>query len=760
LILSLSGMHLRTYVDITTTIFTVDLSESMRNKQDEVKMFIDKSLEYTSENDRVGVVTFGQRSEIENAVSDDLKMIEFQTNPGEEFTNIEDSLKLARGIIPDNTKKRIVLLTDGEENIGNSLNKSNLLKYNDVELKVYKVDKIDRPEVQLTNVDIPRALYQNQRFNIVANIYSNIKTKSKLTLYADRQVVGQEEVTIEKGENKFVFEDVATEGGFKPYKIVIEPDEDTILQNNTYSAFTEVEGTAKILLVDGENDGGREIYKILTSAKIDVDYVKDREVPRTLPELLKYKAIVMSDVSLENINNDYINILRNYVRDYGGGLVVTGGENSYALGGYYQTPLEEILPVNMEMKIKGEVPNLGLMLVIDKSGSMEGSLEFSKIELAKEAAVRALDSLRIKDKIGVIAFDGSVQWVVDLSNVDKKEDIKNAIGTIRAGGGTSILPALDEAYLKLKDVDTKLKHVILLTDGYAEREGYSELIENMQESGITISTVAVGEGADIALLESIAREGKGRYYQVDEYSNIPKIFTKETFLAAKTYINNRKFVPKVGSYHDIINPFMNGIPELDGYIGASSKDRAEVILWSDKEDPILAAWQYGLGNSVAWTSDINGKWTSDYLTSEEGQQFFRNMIEWTISSNENSNLLVESNIVDDKGELLIRNAGDFSEEYKTKVLITTPEVETMDLEVKSSKPGEYIAKFPAIEQGVYIVNINQYKEDEIINNVNYGVAVNYPKEYDFTSLENRLDILVNKTEGKYITKPDEVFTKY
>ena len=187
----------------------------------------------------------------------------------------------------------------------------------------------------------------------------------------------------------------------------------------------------------------------------------------------------------------------------------------------------------MEMKIKGEVPSLGIMLVIDKSGSMGGQGVYSKIEIAKEAAIKALDSLKPKDKIGVIAFDGAAQWVVEFTDIKNKDDIIDSIGTIRAGGGTSIIPALDEAYLALKDADTKQKHIILLTDGQAESSGYYQLLENINKAGITVSTVAVGQGADEYLLSTIAEEGNGRYYFVDDFSTIPHIFTKETMLWLK-----------------------------------------------------------------------------------------------------------------------------------------------------------------------------------------------------------------------------------
>ncbi|QZY56105.1 VWA domain-containing protein [Crassaminicella profunda] len=759
-ILSLSGLHIKSYVDQVTTIFAVDLSESTLKNKDDFKAFIEESLKYTSKNDQVGVLTFGKEIQIETSLSDTIKNIEFQTNPGKNYTNIENALKISRSIIPEESRKRIVLLSDGEENIGNSMNEAFLMKEENIDFKVLKLNKNIGKEVQLSSVEVPKILYENQSFGIKINIWSNIATNVKIKLYSGRSLVGEKEVFVQKGENSFVFKDVAKSNGFGSYKVVIDPKQDTNMENNTYETYTEVQGKPKILLIDGESNGGRELSKILKSAALDVNTIKAQQAPQNIAELSKYKTVIMCDVSLENIHSEFINALKAYVRDYGGGLFVTGGENSFALGGYYKTPLEEILPVDMEMKVKGKVPNLGLMLVIDKSGSMEsGQYGLSKINIAKEAAIKAVHSLKSKDKIGVIAFDGAAQWVVPLSSVDDEENIKRSIGTIRAGGGTSIVPALDEAYNALKDTDTKLKHIILLTDGQAERYGYTSLIEEMKKKGITISTVAVGEGADTSLLEGIAKSGRGRYYFVDEFSTIPQIFTKETFLASKSYINNRTFTPKVGIFHDILNPLAGNIPDLGGYIGSCAKPRARILLVSDKEDPILSIWQYGLGKSVAWTSDVNGKWTKNYLHSDEGIKFFKNMVEWTFSKNENNRLQVDTNSTGKKGEIIVKNIGNFEEGYKAKATIITPSLEKIEMKLDPISPGTYKNEFASLEKGIYMINVNQYKGDKLVNTKKQGMVVNYSKEYDFADRKNNLEGLVYQTGGMFIERPEEVFAK-
>lgn len=760
IILALSGINIKTDVDTTTTIFTVDLSQSASQNKEEFVAFISEAMKFAKDNDRVGVVAFGEKSEVELPITEEIENIKFETKIDKGFTNIENALKLSRVLIPDGSKKRIVLLTDGKENIGDSLNEGNLININDIQLKVYKTENPIKDEVQLKNIEIPKILYENQSFDVVLEIYSTTATKSKITLFSENNIVGEKNVKLEKGENRFVFRDKAFKSGFKSYKAVITPEKDTFTQNNSYSAFTDIKGKPYVLLIDDESKGGREFDKILRASSIGVDYVDAGEVPNDLSNLLKYKSIVMCDVSLHNLDKKFLESLQVYVRDYGGGLVVTGGENSYALGGYYKTKLEEMLPVDMEMKIKGEVPNLGLVLVIDKSGSMEGGeLGTSKIEIAKEAAIKAVNSLKPKDQIGVITFDGTPQWVVKPSPDQDEDVVKGEISTIRAGGGTSIIPALNEAYNSLKDADTKLKHVILLTDGQAERYGYDEVLDRMKNAGITISTVAVGEGADTGLLETVADRGKGRYYFVDEFSTIPEIFTKETFLASKTYINNRAFIPKLASANEIVSPIMDKSIALNGYISTSPKDRGDIVLYSDRDEPILAQWQYGLGKSVAWTSDSNGKWTSDYLGTEEGIEFFKRMIQYTFYKGGSEDLFVEALTEGNIAKINVNDLKDSNKIYDTKATIITPSLEKYEIDLKATSISDYMGEFEALEKGTYVIRAEQYDKEKLVKSTSEAFTINYSQEYDIRASSNKLTELIRKSNGTFINKAKDVFTE-
>lgn len=168
------------------------------------------------------------------------------------------------------------------------------------------------------------------------------------------------------------------------------------------------------------------------------------------------------------------------------------------------------------------------------------------------------------------------------------------------------------AYDELMPLKLQRKHIILLTDGQSSNADYETLIEEGKKENITISTVALGQDADIRLLESLAEYGSGRFYNVTDSTVIPSILSRETVMASRTYIEDNPFYPVIQPYPDWLKHFKNGVPQMNAYIAVTPKQTAQVSVVSEKEDPILAEWQYGLGKTIAYTSDTSGKWAGDW----------------------------------------------------------------------------------------------------------------------------------------------------
>ena len=118
-----------------------------------------------------------------------------------------------------------------------------------------------------------------------------------------------------------------------------------------------------------------------------------------------------------------------------------------------------------------------------------------------------------------------------------------------------------------------------------------------------------GATPDAALLEEIARLGNGRYYTADDPAQVPQIFAKETVTASKSAINEQPFSPAVVRSTQVLSEIrLEEAPFLLGYVVTRAKPTAEVILATESGDPLLAWWRYGLGISVAFTSDAKARW--------------------------------------------------------------------------------------------------------------------------------------------------------
>ena len=743
-----------------STIFILDVSDSMSTFKEKGIEFIDKALEEMPKNNKAGVVVFGDNASIDKVMDNKKEYSGIKSAPLKSATNIEEAINTSFSLFDKNASKRIVLITDGEENKGDLLNSVVLLNKENIDLKVYKVSNESGNEVYVESVKVPDNISIGEEFTVTTTIESNVQTKGKLTLFSGRDKKAEEEVEIQKGTNTFVFKDVQTTGGFKNYRVLIETDEDTNGINNEYSCFTNVIAPPNILVIQGKENSALGVIETLKNTSCNYNIVSPNSAPRNLNELLEYKTIVLCDVHKDDLNSGFMDNIESYVKDYGGGVVTFGGENSYALGGYKNTSLEKILPVNMDKKGKNEVPPISISLIIDKSGSMSsGNGEVSKLTLAKEAAMNALDSLRESDEINVIAFDDTYQNVVEMQSASDIKNIKEMIGGITVGGGTSIYPALEQGYKAQLNSKGKIKHIILLTDGEDSfsLSNYTSLVNDIKNEGITLSTVSVGEDANESLLQALANQGSGRYYHTDKYTDIPRIFAREVLLSAGTYIINEEFTPSISSNSEILSGIntKEGIPNLKGYIGTSIKENATEILTSNHHEPILASYRYGIGKTVSWTSDINGQWSSDYLTWNKGAQLIKNAIYWTIPELSDEGKL---SISQEGNEALIEFYSDSNlEGSKIKAIYNSESGSNGEIELIEEEPGKYTGKVKLDEIGFYNFNVREEKDGEIINNYTGAFSLQYSDEYKFNKNKDKVKTLVSEVNGKFINNSKDVF---
>lgn len=751
-ILSLMGISLNFSSDETATIFLLDRSKSVESESDKAIEFVKEALSQKGDEDYVGVVSFAASTVIEKKLSNTPVLNALSSSMDDEKTSVESGLDKANFMFNPDYKKRIVLVSDLKENVGDIKRKLLYLKNNGVTVDVFPLKSDGFQEVQVESLILPETAKDGDRVQAEVKVFSSVDTMAEMYFYSKGALLSKTEISVKKGSNSYILSSDIKGEGLTDYRVEIVPEVDTYSENNSLSDFIEVSDKVRVLLV--EHGGSGKNFKPMFG-EVSVDVVSDISVPTSLESLVGYDAFVLADISLENLKEDFVKNVKTLVKNQGKGLLVSGGQNSFALGGYYQSELEEMLPVDMKVKDKNQEENLAMVLVIDKSGSMtSGKYGVSKIDLAVEAAIRSTDILNEKDYLGVIAFDDNYKWALPLEKLTDKSNAQERIATIRAGGGTSILPALEAAEKALSTNEAKLKHIILLTDGQAENTGYSDVLGRMNAGGISLSTLAVGDGADRRLLKKLAKRGGGRYYNTDVFTDIPTIFAKEAVLAGKKYLNHIDFYPTLYSSSKILEG-IDEMPMLHGYTATTEKELAKVLLMAPDKSPILATYNYGLGKTVAFTSDMDGLWSKDWLAWDKNALIWRNVLSEIVNRDIEGSYQISSDYKNGKAEVKIEFSDIAKAVYSSlRGSITNKDGDVIDVDFKLIEPGVYTAEFEAAKAGVYLANLKAEDGASFIG------AVKVPYSDEYRLLENggmSPEELISISGGRILTRPEEVY---
>ena len=732
-----------------------DASASARGMQDQMTQSVRTALENKDASVNAGVIAFGGNAMVEKPLAQDGTYNGVTTAVDAQASDLPSALTLASALLPEDAQGRIVVLSDGATEDVRAAARQLSARGVTVDYQSFSGDAL--PDAQISQLNVPSRVYQGQSFTVTVQVTANHDTAGTLVLYQNRTPVSSREVTLRRGDNTFTFRDVAADTGVVTYEARLISEGDSCAQNDSMGGYVYVQGAPKLLLVEGRQGEGSEMAAMLSAAAMQYETVLPAQLPYDAEQLRQYDGVVLVNVDYDAADEEQWAALDSAVRVLGRGLTVIGGDSSYALGGYRGSKLEEMLPVTIDVRNKLDLPSLALMLVIDKSGSMsDGMFGTTRLELAKEAAMRAAEVLTPNDQVGVIAFDDAAKWVVNLQKAEDVEAIQNQIGTIRPGGGTAFFTALYEATYALMNAQAQQKHIIFLTDGEAGDTGYLQLCDIMQQNDITLTTVAVGSGDDQATLRTLAQQGGGRAYAANEFDNLPKIFTKETYLVSGSYVQNRTFTPVITEQSALTD--FEGFPQLSGYLAATEKSLATVSLMSDREDPILAWWQYGAGRVVAFMADSRGAWTSEFLQWDQAAAFYGGMAAFALPGEEREGQLTTER-QGDALRIVYTAPEDAQTGLSTSVTALLPDGTQTQLALQESAPGVYEGEIAAAQLGAYALRVEQRDASGELQRVMEGGAVNgYSGEYDLRNqnAESTLPYLSALTGGREITDSAEM----
>jgi Ca-activated chloride channel family protein len=672
-------------------------------------------------------------------------------------TNLEAAIEVAAAAIPPFYVPQVVLLTDGNQTTGDALKAA--LRAG-VPVSTVPLPTRKDPEVQVSAVNVPPQVQQGEPFNLEVVIDTNVdNNEGEIEVYrGDVKVSTDAKHKLKKGENRFRFRQSIEGDRLAKFTIRAKGFKDTLLDNNSDFGLVFASGQPRVLIIESDPKLIKDLAYALEEQDMQVDIRPPQGMPDSLADLQNYELLMLSNVPATDLSLRQMEVARTYVQDLGGGLIMLGGDQSFGLGGYYKTVLEEILPVRSDFEKEKEKPSLAMILVIDKSGSMGGE----KIEMAKEAAKSAVELLGAHDKIGVIAFEGETFWVCDVHPCSDKAFVLDRISMIEAGGGTDMYPAMEEAYEALQRTVAKLKHVIILTDGISAPGDFQGIAQTMAGARITISTVGVGEGADLDLLEEIARLGNGRHYFVEDPFTVPQIFAKETVAASKSAINEQPFLPQVFRPTQALSEIdFASAPFLLGYVVTRPKATSEVILVTESGDPLLSWWRYGLGMCVAFTSDAKSRWAAEWLAWPGFAKFWAQVIRHAMRQSEAKGIVIQVAAQGRHATVsldAIDAAGKYLNDAQTELTLIDPQLDNKKLDMTQTAPGRYQAEFDTPQPGSYHLEFSQTYQGRMLYHQSRGLAVGYSDELRLRPTNTALlQAIAKASGGLYDPKPEAIF---
>lgn len=739
-----------------TLIAVVDRSLSIPAELQQAGLdYLEKALTGGAEGDQWAVVDIAEAASISTLpTAGAVDVRRRNTTLTGQQSRLADGIQMAMAIAPPNTAVRILLISEGNETGGDLKAAARIAATNKIPIDVLALQyRYDR-EVIFKRLAAPARARSGQTVSLRFILDSTMAVAGKLFLNLNDKVVDlapdspeiAARVNLQPGVNvKTISLPVGTRG-MHEFEAVFVPDEashDMVTQNNRATALTFVSGPGHVLVLDTDGAAGPALAEVLRNSDIDVRYSPAAELPDSLARLMDTDAVILVNTDAGNFSFHQQEMLNRYVTDLGGGLVMVGGPESFGAGGWISSPIAEILPVDLDPPQKKQLPKGALVLIMHACEMPQGNFWGKKVAIA---GVKTLSRL---DLVGILAYNwqGNSDWVYPLGPVGDKEGVLTAIKQMQMGDMPDLGAHLQAAYNELKDSDAAQKHVIVISDG-DPAPPTRQLLNQLKAAGITCTGVGIfpHSPADVQSLRRIAQLTGGRFYNVLDPQRLPQIFITEAQVVRRTLIVEETFTPQITySLSEITRGLGAGLPNLDGYVLTGPKGGLnQMVLASDKGDPILATCQAGLGRCVAFTSSADSRWASSWLTWGGNERFWEQVVRWAGKPAQASDCEV---MVDVQGRSVNVNIeavdaeGKFIRFAGVDAQIIEPDMSTGPLELTQVGPGQHQGSFQAVAAGSYVVNLRYRKVGEDEKTYLTQTPVTVPFAPEFRDLSDNAPLL-------------------
>ena len=794
-LLALAGVRIVRRGDDLGVMFLVDDSASVSpTARDAARRYVEDSLKNRRAHDEAGVFGFARGVSVwQPPATSNALAAQWPATPDPERagTDIGRALEFAASVLPAGRARRVVLLSDGNDTSAAGRETAARLAAGGAEVLTVPLRNPAAPEVLVAAVDVPRGLKSGEPFDLHADLESNVTTTTTVRLYQNQFLVAtRENVPLHPGRNDLPFPNLRAGDGFTAYEVEILPAADTRLENNRAGATVALGGSPRVLLVDGDETKAAPLAGALREAKIEVETRGPAGLPRTLGELQRFDLFLVSDVSALQMTRDQTELYRTWVQQFGGGFVMIGGENSFGVGGYFRTPIEQMLPVRMDHDDRQETPSVALYVILDRSGSMtapvSGNNGATKMSLADQGAVLAMNVLQGRDLFGLTAVDVQVNPVVPLARLGNKAANEQKILAVTAGGGgIYIYTSLADAVKVMHTAQAKIKHVILFSDAADAEEKNSgempdgapggrgtslDLVSALLADKVTTSVVGLGteRDKDVAFLRSLAERGNGRFYLTADATTLPQIFSTETMKVAQSSLVEEPFNPVPAAPSALTSGIdWAGCPPLLGYNSTKPKPTAQILLATELGEPLLATWRYGLGQTAAFTSDAQARWAGEWLPWDGYGKFWTQVVRGLLRKSDQAAFQVRAQEQGDGRRLrldidALTPEGGFRDRLPIDITaLDTATGETRQARAEQVAPGSYRADFdlPGPEGDAAATTMFSVSSPELTDRPYvFGHTRSYPREFLRTDTDEAfLRAVAAAGSGRFDPSPTEIF---
>ena len=781
LILCLAGIaHVRTNKNLTV-LFLLDRSHSIpKEMYAEQEQYVYDVVKEIPKDDKVGLLTFDGQSYVEQ-----LPMrggVFFDTLPATSLpdrTDMAAAVRMAMALFPHDTAKRIVIVSDGNNNVGDVLDEVRTARANGVGVDVLPMYYLHSREVYVEKLLLPASAKDGDMVPLRAVINSKRPVTGTISVTHNGVPLElPEDIArrrLKPGQNLIFIRVPVHGGGPHRFELTFRPDNDeadTIVENNKATGFTFVGGSEKVLLLTADVADDAELVRALRKEQIEVDVVKIEDAEGLdLLGLMQYSTVIIANVGANWFTDEQQEDLASYVRDLGSGLIMTGGDEGFGAGGWIGSPLEEIMPVDFEIKHRQVLPRGALVIIMHSCEMPRGNY------WGKRVAEKAVDTISTKDSFGLLSFSHlkGVSWEVPLREASNKPGIKQAIQRMSNGDMPDFRQTMDMAVDALMErKDAAQRHIIIISDGDAQPPS-NTTIDYMKANKITCSTVAIGYGAHVqeATLRRIAMRTGGRFYGVRNPKKLPQIFVKESKVIRRPLISEEPFQPQVNyALSELWAGFglQMDIPPLGGLVMTSPKQTGLIELplirrTSDGDDPVLANWQIGLGRTVAFTSGYWPRWGRDWTDWAGFGKLWAQIVRWTMSPGQKGDFDVATKLEGNQGRIVV-NALDSESNYINFLDLQASVVApggggVVKIKLHQTGPGLYEASFPVEQTGQFVANITLREGGESSTVAHTGLSVPYSPEYkELRANDALLEEIRSISNGRSLVmdpERDEVF---